>query len=697
LPSAWFYKRWLQRLLPIVVCLLTCVLVYRFYRDTPGLNGIHGIAEAREYAVSPVEDGRLASVRVVLGQRVSRGQVLAVLEKDVLEQEIRVAEAECRELQADIAAENQSLDMSNLETVRNFQSDLEKAEIELNALQAECTREKADWDAIQPELKRQRELVQRRLISSKRMHELEIDSKRLQEGLHTCPARIESLERRKVAAAGRYEEWQRQRQGDMGRGGSQEQLRPLQLRSVRAGEYVRLLKVRLDNMVLRAPADGFVAGYLNGAIAMAGDVVRPGTPILMVVEADPQQVIAYIEEERGLRVSVGQKAVLRPRNKSGIHMEGAVTAVAETMSQLPTRFWPSPTRPSWGRQIFIRIPSEHNLTPGATFDISFQQSDPTSLFLSMTASAEKIEGGFSAIKKLTPLHVPAELQKRSRLEPSGAIWSEKLHRYLVVSDDTGLEGNQEDAPWLFTLAENGQVDTEPIRIEGMKSVSDLEGIAASPEGKIYVMASQSVNKKGKRPSFRTIFASLAVHGNRLQLEGWVHFYDLLQKAAGQDRRLLKALGLGVSSDAENPRLEIEGLTWHDGALYLGLKDPIDDRGRALIWRLADPDALLREQSFSHAGLTLWRTVQLPIQGKPAGISEILFLPGNKLVLAAVGEESGGLFYVADTERESLQPQLMGMFPGHKPEGLCLAPDRRLMVLFDEQGNDPLYTHLELPL
>jgi hypothetical protein len=35
------------------------------------------------------------------------------------------------------------------------------------------------------------------------------------------------------------------------------------------------------------------------------------------------------------------------------------------------------------------------------------------------------------------------------------------------------------------------------------------------------------------------------------------------------------------------------------------------------------------------------------------------------------------------------------YPGLKPEGLCLRPDGRLIVVFDQGEKKPLWVHLEM--
>ncbi len=50
----------------------------------------------------------------------------------------------------------------------------------------------------------------------------------------------------------------------------------------------------------------------------------------------------------------------------------------------------------------------------------------------------------------------------SRFEPSGLVWVSSLDRYIVVSDETGVDRAR---PWLFTMSRRGVIDPEPLVIE----------------------------------------------------------------------------------------------------------------------------------------------------------------------------------------------------------------------------------------
>ena len=186
-------------------------------------------------------------------------------------------------------------------------------------------------------------------------------------------------------------------------------------------------------MVLYAPADSFVVKVL----AEPGDVLIPGDPVMVLAAACPRQVVAYLDEDRGWQVAKDEKVILRRRGIDGSAVEGTVADVAEPVSQIPSRLWPTPTRPRWGRQVFIRPDPNHELSPGELLDITFLPPREMSGFAVHAADLE--EPAAVPGKDLSPLLLPSGLRSKSRFEPSGIVWLEALRQYVTVSDDTGWE------------------------------------------------------------------------------------------------------------------------------------------------------------------------------------------------------------------------------------------------------------------
>jgi hypothetical protein len=305
--------------------------------------------------------------------------------------------------------------------------------------------------------------------------------------------------------------------------------------------------------------------------------------------------------------------------------------------------------------------------------------------------------------------VPDALIAVSRIEPSGLVWVPALDRFLIVSDDTGLkDGTDEGAPWLFTMDRTGRVDAAPLVVAGVDEVSDLEAIADVGDGTYYLVCSQSLSAKGKRPIKRSCLLRVQLAGWQLRALGQVDLIgSVLAAAKGEGgASWLRTLGLNVVGEALPGRTEIElnieGATARDGALLLGLKQPIDGQGRATIWELRQVDRLFTTRRLARADLQCVASVPLSVQVEgrdaPAGVADLLALDDGRLLVAATsptrGPQSGAIWQLP-VNGEAV---LVARFAGLKPEGISRGPDPGLLyVVFDRQQEVPQWTTLQLPL
>jgi hypothetical protein len=297
------------------------------------------------------------------------------------------------------------------------------------------------------------------------------------------------------------------------------------------------------------------------------------------------------------------------------------------------------------------------------------------------------------------LTVPNELADLN-FEPSGMVWSAALDRYLIVSDDTGVRRGDRHPAWLYTMTARGVVDPHPLVIAGVDELNDLESIAADARG-LWVLASQSTSQKGQRPVARRRLAHLTIEAGTTIDQARVradHVVDLGSLLDGSPA-LRAELGL-----ADMRMLDIEAMAFRGGALYLGLKSPVDGSGRAAIWRVGAPDKLL-DGNLGEAKIASWSTIKLTVDiaGKPvpAGFSDLIFWDDETLVFAVTASSEGGAedgaVYVAKVADKALSPRLIKSFSRLKPEGLARGPKGDLAVVFDRGHHTPLWIELSANL
>jgi len=286
---------------------------------------------------------------------------------------------------------------------------------------------------------------------------------------------------------------------------------------------------------------------------------------------------------------------------------------------------------------------------------------------------------------IVPIKVPREISERTGLELSGAAWSEALSRYILVSDDISDEGAKH-TPLLFALTEAGQLDSAPIQIEGISELNDPESITPGPDGTLFVCTSHSLNKKGHLPESRRRLLQIALGADRKA------------KVIGQVDLSGARTGDGKSPWPESGPLDIEGIAFREGALYLGLKSPLTADGRASILRLLDVVSVVKSGVVPAGALSPWSQARfcVPHGGKTVceGIADLAFLPDGSLLVAGnapkgMPTDGGGSLWKLSAANRA--PVLLKRFDGLKPEGIALAPDHTsAIVVFDTDGRQPLW-------
>ncbi|WP_437971651.1 HlyD family efflux transporter periplasmic adaptor subunit [Sorangium sp. So ce260] len=674
-------------------------------------------------ALAPTEIARVASIHVGLNDEVAPGQVVAMLDTSTIDAEIAVAQAEAAQLEAEARAEQallaQELDM----TVEELQRELAQQREEHRQVSAEAK-------VLGDEVSRVKQLVEDRLAVLDDLSKLNVQQAAAAALAEEKPRTLGLLARQIQVAEQRRQEARRQ---------PPEAAAKLQADLLVARRNVELLEQRRASYALRATHGGRVAGIDK----QVGDVAAPGEPVVRVVSSRGA-VVACVPERFALGLAEGDAVRLWVRGQRGEPLPGKIAALGPLVAELPIRCWTSPRQPMWGREVSIALDYPMNVLAGQAFDVVFRPGlaaqaaapsppaaapSPPAAAPSPPAAAPSPPAAAPSPPAAAPsppaaaralaMQVPPALAQRSRFEPSGLLARPGEGRYLIVSDDTGHDGKEDEgAPWLFTMSATGAVDPEPAVVEGIDELVDVEGIAAGDAGEIYLLSSQSYNKKGRRKPGRTALLRVRRDGASLRVDGEIHLAEMLDASAE------RAAALGLPRGTRE--LDVEGLAFHQGALYLGLKAPLDAQGKAMIWRIASPGALFPEgrpsglrtgkragkgkgaeppvdpKRLDHAGVSLWARARVDVdlagRATPGGISDLLFLPDGSLAIASTPStadgDAGALFRVDSPQPGDLAPRLVQRFPGLKPEGIAPSLSAgKLMIVFDAGANVPSFQEL----
>jgi multidrug efflux pump subunit AcrA (membrane-fusion protein) len=617
-------------------------------------GGLPAVVDAQAHQLGPVEAGRLVAVLVAAGDDVSPGQVVARMDTTDIDAELEVQKALLTEYVAEVEATSILYAEESRDRRLSVSSDLAKVRAALAEARGQEAARQAEIGALRGELERLDAAMRDRLTVVDKLGEMKARQESLSNESRYAPAALKA-----------WSDLARQVEStlsELGEGDFAKRLGPFRARAETQSRRVQQLIELRERRTIRSP----VLGRVTSVLRAAGDSVGTAEPFIRIAPLGSQRVTAYLPEEQARGVGVGTPIEAIPRDRTAtLTAAGVVERLGAEIVLLPMQLWVTPEQPRYGRPVHVRLTGDAQLLPGEIVSVHVRAT-----------------GGAQAAPTTVPgpaaIVVPDALRARSRLEPSGAVWVPALERLLVVSDDTGLAGPDEHSPLVFSATADGRFDEAPLRVDGVDSVSDLEAVTRSDDGTFYLVTSQSRSSKGKRPTKRQWLLRARLEGRVLRVTGKTHLFARLERELSDEARA--ELGVG-------PDLDIEGATWRNGDLLLGLKAPIDRDGRAVVWRLADVDAML--DGDKAPVVTRFLDVSLPTEGAPGGISE-LYLEGDRLYLLSTLPEgpAAGAAWRLDLSKAGAAPERLGRWPGAKPEAIARAGDGRLVVFFDGGDDGP---------
>ena len=650
-----------------------------------------GIVEQRSHAIGAQEPGRVQGMLTFIGDQVKQDQVLAILDisdlktmLDHLKKEL-ISIQELQGAQRDrysIEIRRMALQLENeAAELMDRLSMIESKSAELAGLNAEIERlqnaEKAGlgYSRDLPDLNRQRDVLVGYLREQSK--DLEFQTQKLEKTRQSRKilenANIDSMTKSLLIEQMEYAE-------------------SLQ-REIAATEH------RITLRTIVAPCDGYVTELL----ARPGDVVDAFAPILTVEELKPNYLDVYLPEQSTLEPEPGMEVDIHSSRSRDYNTTGVITFVHPGFTQAAERL-SFRNQLFWARRVRVELPQDHHLIPGEIVNVRIAKNSrhKKNSSSAVIASEQQVTEQDIRQKKFPPLNnmeVDDELWKKTRFEPSGVAWLPAIGKFLIVSDDTGIQGAVNDhAPYLFLMDENGKVASTPAPLIGIKRINDVEAIASAGDDVFYLVSSQNISKKGKRPGSRELIIKIQRDNDKFVVQEQVQFLSLLLRSYSWHE--LKALGLEQFEADGQPALNIEGAAFHENALYLGLKQPVSRQG-AIIWKLENVDNIFKAQKLAPHQLSVYGYVPLgQHKNKMAGISDLMFDPNGRLwALSAIpnagkNDQLGGLHRIDRFADGRLEATRIVSFPNLKPEGICLHGSERFLIVFDMDNENPFYCYID---
>ena len=654
-----------------------------------------GIVERKSHLIGAQESGRVQNMLIAIGDQVKKDQVLAMLDISDLKTTLDQLKQELTSIQKLEGAQRDRYSIDVRRMALQFENEASELIERLSLIESKGT----ELAGLNAEVERLKNAEQAGLGHSRDLADLILQRDALISYLRE--------QRKNLEFQSQQVEKTRQSRKILEAANIDSMTKSLLIEQMEYAESLQRLVAETEHRIslrtIVAPCDGYVTEMLT----RSGDVVDAFVPILTVEELKPAYLDVYIPEQSTLRPEPGMTVEIFSSRTREYNTTGVITFVHPGFTQASERL-SFRGQLFWARKVRVELPKDHHLIPGEVVNARINNSKvkhENTMASSVIASENNPPTGGSGSQNknhppLTNMEVPEALWKKTRFEPSGAAWLPDIGKYLIVSDDTGIRDAANDhAAYLFLMDENGKVDSTFAPLIGIGAVNDLEAIAPVGDETFYLVSSQNISKKDKRPGSRELILKIKRDGEKLVVQGQVEFLSLLLNSYTWLE--LKALGLEKFEKDGQPVLNIEGVTFYDNALYLGLKEPVSNKG-AIIWKLEDVDNIFEAPKLASNQLSVYGFVQLEQdKNKTTGISDLIFDQNgilwalSTIVDAVKDDQSGGFHRINRFTDGRLEATRIFSFPGLKPEGICLQGTERFLIVFDKDNENPEFCYIDV--
>jgi len=363
-------KLTLRRILecwPFLIWIAVAFTGYKIYRSGVVFVRMNGAVDVYQENVTPSNDGRLMEIKVVRGQRVAPGTVVAVMDSAELRQELETLR---REIVADRLAD-----------ARDYDSEITKLESEMRELQTQNGEDLAIIKTLRTLVEDSAKPKAGVPAELQRMMENDPDMVRAKTELAKAQGR-NALNAQHVSEV--TEGIQRnlkfrndlQKEADLianNELGSEAVIKGGALREDEYQQYMEL-KLQLDQCQLITTRGGTV----DRVEKEQGEYVVTGESVLRVV-GDPEQIVCFLPQDQASDLNVGDTVwVANTSNKAEIFTT-KVNAVSPRINNLPDATSPLPNRRVHGRDVVLDYPpgakqgDRFILIPGQTVIVHLQE------------------------------------------------------------------------------------------------------------------------------------------------------------------------------------------------------------------------------------------------------------------------------------------------------------------------------------
>lgn len=251
-----------------------------------------------------------------------------------------------------------------------------------------------------------------------------------------------------------------------------------------------------------------------------------------------------------------------------------------------------------------------------------------------------------------------------------------------VGEALVIAGDEE--PKALWVVKDGS--SEKTKVSGAEW-DDMEALATLNEKEFFGITSHGLTKKGKEKPERSQLIHFELGKKINAKKSWnvrTSLLDFLEKNLGSELDMKTVR----SASPDDGGLNVEGMTYLNGELYLGLRSPVTKSGEAIVIVLIDPTI-----SPSPSRVLKLRLGSRGIRGLETSGKEILVLSGS----SSDASEEFGLHRLNPETRATVEWKLSGFQELLRPEGLALTRNRELVFVQDflSQENQDVIVPLKL--
>jgi len=625
----------------------------------------YGIADTREIVINAENAVEIKNIQVVAGQAITKGELLVDFDRPDLTMEINTISHQFEELRANRTVTTEGL-QSQIQGLR-----AQKA-AKISEIDYQIKELKARY-AINKELASELKSIEREnekygAIARKSPIQIKIESLETSLALAINPLEIEiaMLERELISTEN-----------------------PFKAREARLEKELNLLLNEKNRLYIFAPVTGII-GSVN---VKRGEKIAPFTPLVTLHPKSPSCVKGYVHENLYSQVALKQEVAIVSLASEEKETQGEVIGVGSRIVEFPVRLRKRPDLQVWGREVEVKIPEDNTfllgekvlITPSSERGQSYWARLRNSFALLKTHANDKTKEKPSqkCVAGVCEITIPTSLQNIATIEASGVAYLKDIKKYLVISDDTAHK-----KPVLYLMNDEGIIEEE-VSILGLTRINDMEAITEGDAGELYVACSQSVNKKGRLPQERKLLVRFTRDRTVCRLDKKIYLFDLLTRAVKHNKGAPWAQF--ITSQEDTVTINIEGMFYQEGNLYLGFRSPLLDE-KAVIIKIANIDRVFEENVLDEKSVALWKTFALKDTATetPMGISD-LYLHENRLLILSYAAETregktihSGNLWAYDFKEDKLS--LLKHLENLKPEGITFNPDRQEFLITSDHDN-----------